>query len=79
LAPGIGRGRRRGRRWFAGTARYDRRLQFQNVGADLCKLPEVLFVFVEIAAELFAQAFFQLMALVEMVNCFDRSVRGRSR
>jgi hypothetical protein len=41
-------------------------------GGDLCEPPEVLFVFAEIAAELFAKAFFQLIALVEMVNRLDR-------
>jgi hypothetical protein len=42
-----------------------------EIGADLCELPEVVFIPAEIDAEFFAQVFFQLMALVEMVNCLD--------
>ena len=64
-AGGAGGGDRRG-----STSR-DRRLQFNGVGANLAEDPEVLGVAAQVGAELGTKVFFELVALVKVMEVFD--------
>jgi len=70
-AAGVIGSRRRGGRDRRGSASRDRRLQFNGVGANLAKDAEVVGVAVKIGAELGAEVFFEMVALVEVMEIFD--------
>jgi hypothetical protein len=70
-AAGVIGSRRRGGRRCRGSASRDRRLQFNGVGANLAKDAEVVGVAVKIGAELVAEVFFEMVALVEVMEVFD--------
>jgi hypothetical protein len=62
---------RRGGRDRRRSASRDRRLQFNGVGANLAEDSEVFGVTAEIGAELVAEVFFEMVALLEMMKILD--------
>jgi hypothetical protein len=54
-----------------GAAGRDRRFQFNRLGANLAKDAEVLSVAVKVGAQLVVEGFFELVALMEVMEALD--------